>query len=121
MYNASKPGEKVLSTPLTLDDTITFITYSPNSEVVDCKAVAGVSKVYAVRIADATPAVNFDDVVEILDEGDRIFQLKTPSIVDEPVVICTGDGCEVFAGAEQPPLGDLLDNRITRTYWRKDE
>ncbi|MFT6285576.1 MAG: type IV pilus assembly protein PilY1 [Alcanivorax sp.] len=120
LASTTAPGEKVLSTPLTLDDTVTFITYTPNSGVIDCRAVAGTSKVYSVILKDATPAINFNELDETVNEGDRTFTLKTPSIIDEPVVICTGEGCDVFTGAERPPLDELLNDRITRTYWRKD-
>ncbi len=121
LHNDAAAGEKVLSTPLSLDNTVTFITYTPNPGMVDCRAVAGVSKVYSVFLEDATPAVNFNDIDDILDEHDRVFTLKTPSIIDEPVVICTGQGCDVFTGAEQPPLDEILNDRITRTYWRKEQ
>ncbi|WP_189478379.1 PilC/PilY family type IV pilus protein [Halioglobus pacificus] len=120
LHDASEPGEKVLSTPLTLDNTVTFVTYTPSDGLVDCQVVAGVSRVYAVNLDDATPAVNFLGT-DPLDEDSRAFQLQTPSIIDEPVVICTGEGCDVFTGAEQPPLDALLNDRITRTYWRKEK
>ena len=120
LHNSLQPGEKVLSTPLTLDNTVTFVTYTPSGGIVDCNAVAGLSRVYAVNISDATPSVNFPGL-ETIDETARAYQLNTPSIIDEPVVICTGEGCDVFTGAEQPPLDEILNSRITRTYWRKEQ
>jgi len=121
LHAIAAPGEKVLSTPLSLDGTVTFVTYTPTTAATECTAVPGSSTVYNVNIADATPTTAFTDLGEVPDETNRAFKLTSPSIIDEPVVICTGAGCDVFTGAEQPPLDDILNDRITRTYWRKDE
>jgi len=51
---------------------------------------------------------------------DRFTELNTPSIVDEPVIICTDQGCELFAGPEQPPIPLLEGDNIVRTHWRQD-
>ena len=116
----NRSGEKVLSTPLSFRDTVTFTTYEPTSRDDICNPKAGTSRVYQVNLNDATPTTNFNEV-DGLDASDRAFQLDTGSIVDEPVIICTGDGCDVFAGAERPPIDPPSTGRITKTYWRKEK
>lgn len=114
-------GEKVLSTPLSFKDTVTFVTYQPTAQTSDCVAKAGTSRFYQVNLANATPVNNFDTIGSMdQDERDRSFQLQTSGIIDEPVIICTGAGCDLFTGAEKPPIDSLSSGRIVRTYWRRD-
>jgi type IV pilus assembly protein PilY1 len=119
-------GEKVLSTPITFRDRVVFVTYTPSAEIVDCNAKAGTSRVYYVNLGDASPvkdwttgsAENCEGTN--CDENDRYYQLQTPSIIDEPVFICTDEGCDLFTGAEKPPVDRLTSDRVVKTYWRKD-
>lgn len=125
LHDATTPGEKVLSTPLTFRDKIVFITYTPNPGIFDCEAQAGSSDVYFMNLGDATPVKKFGDdgddcVGADCSEDDRVYRLDTPSIIDEPVFICTGEGCDVFTGAEKPPIPRLTGDRIIKSYWRKD-
>ena len=114
-------GEKVLSTPLTFKGAVTFTSYEPNSTpgTSNCLPVAGVTRVYQVDVLDASPINDWDDV-EGLTETDRGTELKTSSIVDEPVIICTGAGCDMFVGAEEPPSSLTDGDRATKTFWRKN-
>ncbi|MEM9257604.1 MAG: hypothetical protein AAGA91_19365, partial [Pseudomonadota bacterium] len=125
LHDPNEPGEKVLSTPLTFDDRVVFITYTPSPSVSNCKPVAGVSRVYFVNLGDASPVREWTDQgadcsAAACDEVDRVYDLSTASIIDEPVFICTGEGCDVFTGAERPPIPTIKGNRVRRSYWRKD-
>ncbi len=116
--NLTGTGEKVLSTPLTFRDTVAFTTYRPGGASNSCTPRAGTSALYQLSIQDAT-AVNLWGNVDGTPE--RSYDLQTPSIVDEPVIVCTGEGCELFAGAEQPPISSLESSGMVRSYWRQDD
>ncbi len=116
-----RTGEKVLSTPLTYRGEVTFTTYEPASSSASCIPKAGTSRVYQINIADAQPVHNWDTIDPNYTEADRSMELGTASIIDEPVVICTGDGCDMFVGAERPPLNSFTNDRIVKTFWRKDD
>jgi type IV pilus assembly protein PilY1 len=115
-----RPGEKVLSTPLTFRNTVTFTTYEPRNEAGSCVAKAGTSRIYQVSLFDATAVNVWGDTGEDPDPQ-REYVLDTPSIVDEPVIICTEQGCELFAGPEQPPIDTLGGSNIVRASWRQEE
>lgn len=121
-FDLPNTGEKVLSTPLTFADRVTFTTYepSPNSLSNNCIPAAGTSRVYQVMLGDASPANNWDTVTG-LTEDDRSLLLKTSSIVDEPVVICAKGGCDLFVGTERPAISSPNTDRIVKTFWRKDQ
>ncbi|MEE4203330.1 MAG: PilC/PilY family type IV pilus protein, partial [Halieaceae bacterium] len=118
-----RSGEKVLSTPLSFRNSVSFTTYQPVNEEGSCTPKAGTSRLYLVDLFDATATDAFgDDLSADPDaEPSRDYALDTPSIVEEPVIICTGDGCELFAGPEQPPVELLAGGQIIRTYWRQDQ
>jgi type IV pilus assembly protein PilY1 len=115
-------GEKVLSTPLTFADRVTFTTYepSPSSTSNKCIPSAGTSRVYQVMLGDASPVNNWDNITG-LTEDDRGRELKTGSIVDEPVIICTDTSCQMFVGAEKPAVSAPNVDRVVKTFWRKDQ
>ncbi|WP_279250931.1 PilC/PilY family type IV pilus protein [Candidatus Marimicrobium litorale] len=113
-------GEKVLSTPLTFRDTVTFTTYMPSNAATSCSPKVGTSFVYQVNVLDATPVNDWDDI-EGFSKEDRAYELKTPSIIDEPVIICTGAGCDLFTGAEKPPIDTLSSGSIIKTFWKQDQ
>jgi type IV pilus assembly protein PilY1 len=120
-FDMPRAGEKVLSTPLTFKNTVTFTSYEPNSNSVtsNCMPAAGVTRVYQVNLEDSSPTNDWDDVTG-LTEDDRSVTLQSSSIIDEPVIICTGAGCDMFVGAEKPPVNTPNSDRIVKTYWRKD-
>ncbi|KZX57931.1 hypothetical protein A3709_20110 [Halioglobus sp. HI00S01] len=119
-FNLPRAGEKVLSTPLTFRDTITFTTYSPSAVADSCIPKAGTSFVYQVNILDGSPVNPTWDTVDGFDKADRAFALDTPAIIDEPVIICTGAGCDLFTGAEKPPIQTLSSGSIIKSFWRED-
>lgn len=73
-FNLTKPGEKVLSSPLIANDRIVFTTYVPGSSGIWCRPAAGTSYAYAVGLEDA-----------VRDEEPQV--LRTPSIVDQATII----------------------------------
>ncbi len=114
-------GEKVLSKPLIFNNVVTFTTYEPNPAATgsSCIAAAGVTRVYQVNLLDGAPINTWDDV-DGLSENDRAVELSTSSIIDEPVIICTGGGCDLFVGPEKPPSDILTADRVYKTFWRKE-
>jgi len=115
-------GEKVLSTPLTFKNTVTWTTYEPSSNSISstCIPSAGTSRLYQVNLTNATPKNSDWDGEEGLDVDDRSYTLNSSSIVDEPVIVCTGAGCDLFVGIEKPPVDAGSSDRIVKTFWRKD-
>jgi type IV pilus assembly protein PilY1 len=120
-FDLPNTGEKVLSTPLTFKNTLTFTTYQPNPNAATsrCLPSAGITRVYQVAVVDARPINDWDDVAG-LTETDRGTELQTTSIIDEPVIVCTGAGCDLFVGAEKAPITTPNTDRIVKTFWRKD-
>ncbi len=120
-FNTPNLGEKVLSTPLIFNNTITFTTYEPNpsKDTSRCIPAAGVTRVYQVSLLEGAPINDWDDV-DGLTEEDRAVELKTTSIVDEPVIICSGGTCEIYVGPETPPSDLVTQDRIYKTFWRKE-
>ncbi len=120
-FNTPNAGEKILSTPLIFNNAVTFTSYEPNptQEASRCIPAAGVTRVYQINLLDAAPLNDWDDV-DGLTEADRGAELKTTSIIDEPVIICTGAGCDMYVGPEQPPSELLTEDRVYKTFWRKD-
>ena len=116
----TRSGEKVLSTPLSFRNTVTFTTYEPSNDISSCVPKAGTSRVYQLKLLDASAVTDWD-TIEGLQTTDRSFELQTPSIVDEPVIICTGSGCDLFTGAEKPPLDTLSSGSIIKTFWRQEQ
>ena len=70
---------------------------------------------------DDASSVNNWDTIDGLTVEDRELELSTPSIIDEPVIICTGDGCDLFTGAEKPAVDTLSSGSIIKTFWRQDK
>ncbi|MEP5766310.1 MAG: VWA domain-containing protein [Halieaceae bacterium] len=120
-FDMPRNGEKILSTPLTFKNTVTFTTYEPNPAAATsrCSPAAGVSRVYQVNLVDASPVNEWDDITG-LTEDDRGVTLQSSSIIDEPVIVCTGAGCDMFVGAEKPPVDTPNTDRIVKTFWRKN-
>jgi len=119
-FDMPHAGEKVLSTPLTHNGTVAFTTYQPNpgGAAGSCIPAVGATRVYRVDIDDAGPADIRDDVT-VLTEDDRSRRLRSGGIVDEPVIVCTGDGCDLFAGAKKLPVETPGNSRVVKTFWRE--
>lgn len=72
-----------------------------------------------MSVQDSSPINEWDDVTG-LTEDDRSTYLQSASIIDEPVIVCTETGCDLFAGAEQPNVDTGSNSRIVKTFWRRD-
>lgn len=114
-------GEKVLSTPLTYDGVTYFTTYEPSANTVGCVAAAGVSRLYAVNSANATPALNLDNSSDSdnLTEADRSTHLQTIGLAPDPVHLRIADDqgtADILAiGTETLKIGSGAS--IIKTYW----
>jgi len=113
-------GEKVLASSLTVDGTVFFTTYKPDSSLVNsCAPSQGVGRLYAINAYDATPIKNLDGVGSLnsLTVTDRYKTLVRGGIQPEPRLIFTdGDHPILVVGPEK--IDDLdLFNPIKRTSW----
>lgn len=113
-------GEKVLASSLTVDGTVFFTTYKPDSNLVNsCAPSQGVGRLYAVNAYDATPILNLDGVgaINSLTVTDRYKTLVRGGIQPEPRLIFTDDDHPILVvGPEK--IDDLdLFNPLRRTSW----
>ena len=83
-------GEKVLSTPVTFLGNVLFATFEPTAQLDGCLIQAGTSRGYVVKLRDATPALDRNGDENFIKD-DRIVDLESGSIVDEPVILFTDD------------------------------
>lgn len=85
-----RSGEKVIANSVTFSNAVIFTTYTPpNSSATVCDAVAGESRIYAMKIVDGNPYVdtNYDGQLTDLD---RTQTLTTAGIAPEPQVLLEG-------------------------------
>ena len=136
------PGEKSLSSSVTLGGTVYFPTYSPPSAggAVDaCTPGLGVNRAYAVSVFNAAPTNNLDNNTAQVnsDVSDRFTQLQQSGIAPTMSVLfiqtpgtCTGAGCIppppgpprpvcTYAQEVTNMCGNLGDK--FRTYWREGD
>ena len=113
-----QPGEKALSTPLTLTGKTFFTTYMPKSGTgaTACSPSEGAGRLYAVSLQDATSVVNYDSSDDDPDnpgeptsKEDRSVELESLGIPSEVVSV--------------PPNKILrpdlqIDNIDSTTRWR---
>jgi len=113
-------GEKVLASSLTVDGTVFFTTYKPDTSLVNsCAPSQGVGRLYAINAYDATPIQNLDGVGSLssLTVTDRYKTLVRGGIQPEPRLIFTdGDHPILVVGPEKVDDLDLF-NPIKRTSW----
>ncbi|MDH3266999.1 MAG: PilC/PilY family type IV pilus protein, partial [Gammaproteobacteria bacterium] len=90
------PGEKVLSTPLTMSGSVFFTTYLPKGagSSTACAPSEGAGRLYAVALQDATAVINYDtsddtgnDPDEPTTKNDRSSDLNSAGIPAEVVSI----------------------------------
>ncbi len=113
-------GEKVLAASLTVDGTVLFTTYKPDSNTVNsCAPSQGVGRLYAINAYDATPVKNLDGVgtLNSLTVTDRYKTLVRGGIQPEPrLIFIDGDNPILVVGPEKVDDLDLF-NPIKRTSW----
>ncbi len=121
-------GEKALAQPLTLAGKVFFTTFSPtlSSENL-CTPEAGTGRLYAVRLLDATAAVDFNNDGQLLT-GDRMVQLgslipDTPSVhfgSDKKIRLLFPSGGGI-KGIGNPLETGLMLRPPYGTYWYNEE
>ena len=112
--NLTEPGEKVLSSSITVENTILFATYIPAQENLanPCAPSIGGGRAYVVSLFDATPA-NGPTVT------DRHQQLEQPGIAGGPsVVILENGSVEPRVGFEPVEMPEI--SLTKRVYWSEE-
>ncbi len=97
-----RSGEKSMSTSLTLDGTIYFTTFAPDSSTLTCVPVPGMGYLYAVGLHDATAMFPWDSSTSDITKEDRTVSVggRLPDSVtphfgeDEIRIIGVGAGDE---------------------------
>jgi type IV pilus assembly protein PilY1 len=115
-------GEKVLSSPLTIDGQVVFTTYEPMANTSGCSVQPGTTREYVMRVNNATPTLDLegDGTAPSLNVDDRSRTLATGSIVDAPVIIFTKDGGgSTFLGTTQGSI-NIGTDRVIKTFWYQE-
>jgi type IV pilus assembly protein PilY1 len=121
-FNLVDPGEKGLSSPVTLAGTVFFTTYLP-AQVVNvsaCTLVEGSGVLYGINVLNGASVFNWDQspVSDPLSIQDRRYALGS-GIPSAAVPIFTPDGVPLLiggsGGATILDLGIALPR--TRTFW----
>lgn len=110
-------GEKAISTPLIFEGDAIFVTYEPTAQLVNCQLQSGTTRAYRVRLSDGVPSRNVNGGNWTKD--DRITDLGSGSLIDQPVAIFTEHGGgTVFVGTEAL---ESESDRVSRTFWYNEE
>ncbi|MGH8460241.1 MAG: VWA domain-containing protein [Stenotrophobium sp.] len=137
-------GEKVMSEATTFDNQVLFATYQPGVSAGNaCSAATGLSRLYQIRVSDATPTQPFSQPTPddgLLTAEDRARALKQGGLPPNPVIlfpsisstvaadgsnkVCIGSACLpdqalICVGAECFQPG--LKIKTTKTFWRHVE
>jgi type IV pilus assembly protein PilY1 len=133
--NGGWVGEKVLADAITINGTILFTTYQPvAAEQLDpCLPANGRNRVYALKVDNAAPAIDFDDN-ELINANDASRELATKGIAGEVSLLVESTA----PGEVANPGADALGRRtlcvvgvevlqrcvppgsVVRTYWQRD-
>jgi type IV pilus assembly protein PilY1 len=126
------PNEKVLADSLTFDDSVLFVSFTPDSTAAaSCSVGQGTNFLYRVSVINGDPIVNNLDTLDPADADDaRRDTLAQGGIAPTPTILfpssddptCTGAACV------PPPLGcvgvECFDpgfvNNPVRTLWTQD-
>ncbi|MFT7286850.1 MAG: type IV pilus assembly protein PilY1 [Halieaceae bacterium] len=127
-------GEKVLSSPLIVNERIVFTTYTPGGVSGSCRPAAGTSRSYAVSLEDAvrddpevllTPSI-VDQATVIVpppadpNEPDDPNDPDDPDDPNDPAGACpNGNSIEIKLNAEDGPIDEWC-NDASKTYWMKE-
>lgn len=126
-YRFTEPGEKALGTSVIFQDVMYFATYVPEEHVSDCAAGIGSGFVYALSIADGTPAIDFDNdgILEsdwnsgdstLNAADDARYELKQGGIPAKPTLYFPeGAKPTMYVGTENIPAEFTIGT--SRTYW----
>lgn len=126
------PNEKILADSLTFDDSVLFVSFTPDSASAQtCNVGQGANFLYRVSVINGDPIVNNLDALDPNDADDaRREQLAQGGIAPTPAILfpssddpdCTGAACS------PPPIGcvgvECFDpgfvNNPVRTLWTQD-
>lgn len=123
------PSEKILSSSVTIDNTIIFTSYIPSNADVQCGAgVIGNGFVYFVDQGTGNPVKNLDEndetseddnAANILTNNDRSRQLNASGIPPGVTVLFPEVGkATAFAGRDKLEEVDVINLKI-RTFWQE--
>ncbi len=125
-------NEKVLADSLTFDDSVLFVSFTPDSDAAaSCAVGRGTNFLYRVSVINGDPIVNNLDALDPNDADDaRRDQLAQGGIAPTPAILFPSSDdpdCEGAACAP-PPLGcvgvECFDpgfvNNPVRTLWTQD-
>jgi type IV pilus assembly protein PilY1 len=111
-------GEKVLAESVTVNNQVLFTTFQPGALSGQCSATDGIGRAYAVKVMDATPAIDMNEDNE-LTEIDRFEELNHSGIPPEPAVILPSEGKPIVLIGPEQALGELeFGDLIRPTYWK---
>ncbi len=117
-------GEKGLSAPVTIADTVFLTSYLPEFSSNTCSANAGAGKAYNFNILTTAATYNWDitNTTGTLGLGDR-SQVLGSGIPSEVVPIFTGSGVTLLigTGGGAQNIGKILSLPRYRTYWYQEE
>jgi len=115
-------GEKVLATPLVINDTAVVSTFTPqaanpNAALDSCAPRIGSGRVYYLNLADGQPVQNFDGIGDDarLTAEDRRVELQRTGIPPSPSLIIGAEETTLLAGPEIIP--NPLVQEAIKTYW----
>lgn len=117
-------GEKGLAAPTTIQGTVVFTTYVPESSTPGvCDAAEGSGRAFNLNIVAATPSLDWDGDDNTTNDAGDLFQDLGAGIPSEAVPIFTEEGVTLLVGtgggAEN--LGQVADLPRFRTYWYQEE
>jgi type IV pilus assembly protein PilY1 len=118
-----KSGEKSLSSSLTLDGTVYFTSFAPDSSATSCVPVPGYGYLYAINLHEGSAVFDWDATSADLTKGDRdtsvggrLPDTVTPYFDDTTIrIIGVGAGDE---GKGSYDTGGSLETQ--GTYWYKE-
>jgi type IV pilus assembly protein PilY1 len=121
-FDLVDPGEKGLSSPITLGGTVFFTTYLPDNvvSVSSCTLVEGSGLLYGVNVLNGTAVFNWDQgpVTDPLSVADRRMQLGS-GIPSAAVPIFQPKGISLLIGGSGGAT--VVDPGLalprSRTYW----
>jgi type IV pilus assembly protein PilY1 len=118
------PGEKVLSSAITFDNSIFFQSFAPDSSVSACAGGLGTNRAYIVGVCNGSPINNLNDPTEPgpLTLEDRSTTLNQAGIAPETVFLFTGTPGEAptrCIGLQCFPPEEGTSG-LSRTYWTQE-
>lgn len=118
-------GEKVLSSSVTVDNSIVFTSYIPSSNTGTCAAAIGGGAVYFVDLATGNPIKNLDENSTgssggaSFGSGDRSRRLPSAGIPPAPSVLFPELGKATLIVGRDKVDEVAIDNLKYKTFWQE--